>query len=322
MSDINNTNFINEAIAEYNAVVVNDGNVTPEDHIKAIAAEAEKFTIVGVNDGEGYKAVKSYYSKVKSVRTAIENKRKELKKVVLDYGRAIDGRAKELAEQVKPIEDTLKAKLDAVDDAIEQQRKAEQIRRHKLMIENGFEVSGSMYYAGVHHYTHDQINVADDEQLKEILQKGIDEKDRKQAELDRLKKETDAANKAKADADAAIKKAEQLQADADAKLQKAEQLSKDAAKVAEDAAKATQDQKQAPTLNGPAKTVDVPNQTVENASNQAMSRMDASNVDAPVRSADYKMGFLAAQKRLIIRMEHPDPITRRTLIDEVKQWRP
>ena len=97
--------------------VMNADNLTADafqidtDAIKAEAAQYALLTIAGLDDKEGFRAVKEGRLKLKKTRTAIENRRKELKAGALEYGRKVDAVAKELTDLIEPAEKTL-AKIE------------------------------------------------------------------------------------------------------------------------------------------------------------------------------------------------------------------
>lgn len=72
--------------------------------------------ITSVNDEEGYNEVSKALRFIVSKRTAVEEKRKELKADSLAYGRAVDARAKEIAGMLEPIETHLKNEKQRIDD--------------------------------------------------------------------------------------------------------------------------------------------------------------------------------------------------------------
>lgn len=92
--------------------------VMPEDVIAKLAAEYGGLTIAGVDDKAGYAEVATARKHCKSLRTKVEKRRKELKADALAFSRAVDGRARELREQLEPIENGLKEKEDAYLEAV------------------------------------------------------------------------------------------------------------------------------------------------------------------------------------------------------------
>jgi hypothetical protein len=80
----------------------------------------------------GYKVVSESRKEVKRLRIAIEAKREELKKGALEYGRAVDGTARQLREVVERIENKLIAEETAFEKAREEEkRKREEERQAK-----------------------------------------------------------------------------------------------------------------------------------------------------------------------------------------------
>lgn len=164
--------------------------LSPEEKI----AEAKQFigslTIAGIDDKQNYKIATQVKSKITKWRTGIERKRKELKAVALEYGRAVDGEAKRLTELIVPLEADITAKIDAIDKAAEAAKKAEQLRRHKLLTENGWQFTGTWYICGILNITADQLSAGDEDTLAGWIDAGLAEVERKEAE--RIRKDEEA----------------------------------------------------------------------------------------------------------------------------------
>lgn len=85
---------------------------------ESIAILAEKYLplrIAGLDDREGYATVHNARMVIKGKRCDIEKRRKALGKEALEYGRAINARAKELTALLAPIETHLLEQEQAVD---------------------------------------------------------------------------------------------------------------------------------------------------------------------------------------------------------------
>lgn len=97
-----------------------------EAGLEELRAEIKNLKVLSEEDLEGYKEIKSFRTqKVTKIKSAIEEKRKELKKFYLDAGRAIDGRAKEITLQLQSMIDYCRQNEAIVDDAVAR-RKAEE----------------------------------------------------------------------------------------------------------------------------------------------------------------------------------------------------
>lgn len=105
---------------------------TSED---AIASLRAKFEGLSAESRDGYEQIRVGISALRSTRTAIEQRRKELKADALAYGRDVDAKAKRLTELVAAIETPLQAKKDAVDEAKAKQRQAEEEARLDVLRE-------------------------------------------------------------------------------------------------------------------------------------------------------------------------------------------
>jgi hypothetical protein len=97
--------------------------------VPAVAELSREFLplkIASIDDVEGYTEVSKALRFVVSKRTAVEEKRKELKADSLAYGRAVDARAKEITEMLSPIEMHLKSEKDRIDAEKEEIKKREE----------------------------------------------------------------------------------------------------------------------------------------------------------------------------------------------------
>lgn len=101
--------------------------------VPAVAELSKDFLplkITSVDDTEGYAEVSKALRFVVSKRTAVEEKRKELKADSLAYGRAVDARAKEITEMLSPVESHLRSEKDRIDlEKEEIKRKEEEAKQ-------------------------------------------------------------------------------------------------------------------------------------------------------------------------------------------------
>jgi hypothetical protein len=105
--------------------------------VPAVAELSNEFLplkIESIDDNKGYAEVSKALRFVISKRTAVEDKRKELKADSLAYGRAVDARAKQITEMLQPIESHLKSEKERIDAEKEAIRKREE--EEKLTIIN------------------------------------------------------------------------------------------------------------------------------------------------------------------------------------------
>lgn len=85
----------------------------------AIAKMKEKYKglkITDLKDTKGYEEVRLAIADVRTRRTAVEDKRVELKKDALEFGRKVDKEAKRITALLLKIEDPLKAEKKRIDD--------------------------------------------------------------------------------------------------------------------------------------------------------------------------------------------------------------
>jgi hypothetical protein len=146
------------------------------------AAELSNVTIANIFDDDGLKLAKSNLRGIKSLDSKIEAKRKELKAIALEYGRAVDGRAKELFAISAPHRESLESKIKAVEDEREAQRRKLELERIGQLTEAGYEFIGGYYRVGVKMIEPAQITKLSDEDFELIVTTGKAERDRLQSE--------------------------------------------------------------------------------------------------------------------------------------------
>lgn len=122
--------------------------ITYEFDATALTEKVSGYTalkINGIEDADGYKAVRNARLDLKRIRTSIEARRKELKQDALEYGRKVDEAAKALTGLVEPTERQLESeekRIDAEKERIkreaEEAKKREFDRRVGLIVATGF----------------------------------------------------------------------------------------------------------------------------------------------------------------------------------------
>lgn len=180
-----------------------------------LRTQYQGLTIMGTGDKDGYKAVQQGLSHVKKIRTSVEARRKELKAPALEFGRAIDKEAKRITAALMPLEWHLRSQKEAIDEAIEAERRAVELSRIQALQENGYNVIGSFFVLGPFSIPTDGIAAMDEEQFQIHLERGKQELIRQQAEA-QAKAEREAAERAERDRLAA-EAAQRAQAEADAR---------------------------------------------------------------------------------------------------------
>lgn len=93
-----------------------------------IAEIGQRYAALEATTPTGYKAVTQAIAEVRSTRTAIEKRRVDLKADALAWGKLVDSEAKRLTTLLINIEDPLKEKKAAVDEAKERAKRAEEAR--------------------------------------------------------------------------------------------------------------------------------------------------------------------------------------------------
>ena len=124
-------------------------------------------TINGIDDSEGYKAVKTARIVMKGYRVDVDKRRKELTEDALKHQRFINSEAKKITEKLSEIEDYLASEEKKIDDAIaaikaEEFRQLEIIKqdRIEMMLKHGYRYNGNIFTA---------INSSDIKTITEIM---------------------------------------------------------------------------------------------------------------------------------------------------------
>lgn len=127
----------------------------PDAKIAQMKEQYGGLVINGVEDKAGYNALNEALQIVKKTRTGIEAKRKVIKEDYLKIGTGIDGEAKRLTALLKPLEDELAAKKQAIDDEKEKAKKEKEAEAERKiqqrvtdLIAAGIVFDGTFYSIG------------------------------------------------------------------------------------------------------------------------------------------------------------------------------
>ena len=100
--------------------------------VNELAKQFLPLKIISADDKVGYSDVSRALRLIVSKRTAVEEKRKELKADSLTFGKAVDTRAKEITAMLQPIEDHLKSQKLWFESEVERIKAEEQERKNEL----------------------------------------------------------------------------------------------------------------------------------------------------------------------------------------------
>mgnify|MGYP001590786344 CR=1 FL=1 len=104
--------------------------------VEQIAETKARYAALTCDTTAGYEQTRIAIGECRTTRTAIENRRKELKADALEYGRRVDSTAKMLTAAIEEIEEPLKLKKHAVDEAKKLAKEAaERAKREALEAE-------------------------------------------------------------------------------------------------------------------------------------------------------------------------------------------
>ena len=218
--------------------------------IGEMAANYMKLQIMGLEDRDGFKAVRSARLIVKAHRCNVERLRKELKADALEWGRRVDAEAKRITALLEPIESHLEAEESRIEAEKETIRLAEEERKEAERIEKVRQIMSrvaAMANVGVDLSPEDVENLSEEEFRGQLAEATDAHETRLQIERERAEKEA-AERKAEeerleAERRAAREETERAQAEQKAENErlakelaalKAEKAAADAAKRAEE----------------------------------------------------------------------------------------
>jgi hypothetical protein len=171
---------INSALEQYKPL---------EAQVASALPKVNDYPINGVWDDSGYAAAKKALRQAKAVANEIDKKRKELKAVALEYGRAVDGEAKRLTELCTPTITTLEQRIASVDMEKERLRNEKRQRRAAELVDAGYEFSAGAYRVGNEIIHTAAIDDATDGDWDGILARGRVEREKVEAEKQRQEQE-------------------------------------------------------------------------------------------------------------------------------------
>jgi len=113
---------------------VEPGAIVEFNVTEAVLAEIKGYEVLEITDGKSEAVAKKARQVVRTMRTDIDKRRKELKAPLLAHGKLIDQTAKELTERLLPTEQNLDGKIKAV-EAVAEAAKAERMAIEKTRID-------------------------------------------------------------------------------------------------------------------------------------------------------------------------------------------
>jgi hypothetical protein len=157
--------------------------------IKQQLPNVDDYVINGVWDENGYEAAKRAYRDTRKLANAIDNRRKEIKAPILEAGRAVDARAKELYEICKPVEDELSRRIASVDMEREAIKRAKRKQREADLLGAGYEYSVGAYRIGDQVVVAEAIDEASNDEWQGIIERGKAAAERVREEREKQRKE-------------------------------------------------------------------------------------------------------------------------------------
>jgi hypothetical protein len=154
------TETINKALATYNPI---------KEELAEIVKEYAELTIKDTKDKVGLAAVTVAYKNAREIRLKVEKIRKAINDAPLTLQRMNNAAAKELTELAQPCEEQLKAKIDAIEKAVELENRAEEARRNKMLQDAGYQMSGSFWICGPYQIAWTSIMEMSEEDLNQAV---------------------------------------------------------------------------------------------------------------------------------------------------------
>lgn len=292
--------IISRAIASYQQ------DVTLEV-INKMAAEAKTLNIAGEHDKVGYKLVDEARKEVKRKRLAVTNREKSLLEVSKNYIASVKGESKKLIDLLKPIEEGLQLKQNAIDD-IKKERERKEALKIQTREQNFYNAGMLRDLAKTFVYDHisitlDQLKTFTDEQIKNVLNEVEGAKEAKRA--------------------AAEQAARAVQAPTPSQQNNAYTPGNNYGNSTTGQAFASD-----PAPQNPASVPTTPHNPVApqytQQPQQTYSGTTYQQTPAPAqgRGVQYDSGFYAATKAIIEILNDPTPINRAGLIDKIKNLKP
>lgn len=210
MENMNQMENTSQDLTILNPEVVNQ-NVLAEysitdQRIAELQDEYGSLVIVGPDDKEGIKKAEEGVKVLRKIRTTIESKRKDIKRMIVD---ALDGTAKRIQAQINPIEERLKNQLDEIERAAEIARQNLINERINKLIEAGFAFNGIAYQCGaVNIFAQSIESLSDDEMInncayaRQYLAEEAARKAAEAAEQERVRRENEELRKRLAELEA------------------------------------------------------------------------------------------------------------------------
>ena len=163
-------------------------------------------TIAGVEDRENFQLAKDARRRVRTFRTSVEKRRKELNAGALQYKRAVDAEAKRITADLREIEEPLDAQIKAI-EAEKERIKEEEARKKRERTESRIsalqKVDGAIDIEFIESATDEKFQAFLDGEIDSFEAKQAEIREREEAEA-RARKEAESKRKRLADRCAAL----------------------------------------------------------------------------------------------------------------------
>lgn len=193
---------------------------------EAIGLLKQKYSALvvdGIEDMQGFKAVKAGAAELRKIRTSIEAKRKELTEPALRFQRELKAEADRITSELIPLEERLKAEVQRIEDAKEAKRREQYQQRITALQENGFQLINGFFVCGPFQVHSEEITNLTDAQVEVYLSNGRAELERKAAEEQRRQEEAERQRQEQERLAAERAEIEQLRRELEAEKQKVAQ---------------------------------------------------------------------------------------------------
>ena len=206
---------IDETI-EIGVTVLNQDTVGNTEEFEKLVQQYSEMEIDGIEDIAGYQLVKKEEKNLKSMIAKIKKRRKEITAPAIEFQKKLIAEEERLIGIVQPILTKVSTARQDFDDKAAAAALKRLNERCAELLENGYQLVGSIYQCGIFQITKEVINEQTDEEFAVYINEGKKEVERQRIEQERKEKERKELDEMRAE----LAKERQLMAEERAKLAK------------------------------------------------------------------------------------------------------
>lgn len=289
-------------------------------------AQYKGMKIQGIEDSEGYRAVKEAAKEVRAERIAAKKEAKRINGMILNIKRQFKDHADGVVGEFQALEDGLRSELKRIDE--ERQELREKEEREKLrrfnerteaLFDAGFTYNGYQYTAGMVFVAAADVSDLPDSKFKAKIQEGKAEAERiekEKAEAEQRRKEAERNERLARENERRAKEAERRAREAEAEAKRARQ---EITRAGEEAERRLQE----------AKKDEQRRRNVENATPHNVQTELIPETFQPEREPvtetippGFQAGFEACRNKVLAILAQPGKLTRKGLAQAVAEIQP